>query len=52
MKVTDEFPHPKLNNHRIQFWVSTWTKDNSNNEQTESIKRAVYNEDGVFSPHG
>jgi len=52
MRVTDEFPHPTLNNHSIQFGISTWTKNSPPDEQTESIRRAVYNDDGIFSPHG
>ncbi len=52
MKVTESFPHPNLDNHKIQIGVSTWTESNSVDEQTESIRRAVYNEEGKFSPHG
>lgn len=52
MKVTEAFPHPSLDNHEIQIGVSTWTQNNPLDEQTESIRRAVYNEDGIFSPHG
>jgi hypothetical protein len=51
MKVTEFFSHPSLDNHKIQIGVSTWTQDNSIDEQTESIRRAVYNENGKFSPH-
>lgn len=52
MRVTVSFPHPSLDNHEIQIGVSTWTENNPLNEQTESIRRAVFNEDGKFSPHG
>lgn len=48
----ESFPHPTLANHFIQFGISTWTQDEPLEEQTESIRRAVYNADGVFSPHG
>lgn len=52
MRVTEAFPHPSLDNHVIQIGVSTWTENIPLNEQSESIRRAVYNEDGKFSPHG
>lgn len=52
MRVTEVFPHPSLDNHEIQIGVSTWTQNNPVGDQTESIRRAVYNEDGIFSPHG
>ncbi|MES2380961.1 MAG: hypothetical protein V4538_07965 [Bacteroidota bacterium] len=52
MKVREAFPHPSLDNHEIQIGVSTWTENNPVDEQTESIRRAVYNEEGKFSPHG
>jgi hypothetical protein len=52
MKVTERFPHPSLDNHEIQIGVSTWTENAPVDEQTESIRRAVYNEEGIFSPHG
>ena len=52
MRVTEAFPHPSLDNHIIQLGVSTWTENNPENEQTESIRRAVYNANGIFSPHG
>lgn len=52
MRVNESFAHPTLENHFIQFGVSTWTENEEEAEQTESIRRAVYNEDGVFSPHG
>lgn len=48
----DTFPHPNLPNHFIQFGISTWTENEDESEQTESIRRAVYNEYGKFSPHG
>ncbi len=48
----ETFPHPNLPNHFIQFGISTWTENEVVSEQTESIRRAVYNEDGKFSPHG
>ncbi len=46
----ESFAHPEHENHFIQFGISTWTENKL--EQTESIRRAVYNEDGKFSPHG
>jgi hypothetical protein len=52
MRVTETFPHPYLENHKIQIGVSTWTENNPVDEQSESIRRAVYNADGIFSPHG
>jgi hypothetical protein len=55
MKVTEEILHPdsKLaKTHRIQFGISTWTEEAAEDEQTESVRRAVYNENGVFSPRG
>ena len=52
MRVLESFPHPSLNNHEIQIGVSTWTENNPVDDQSESIRRAVYNEDGKFSPHG
>lgn len=44
--------HPEFPNHYIQLGISTWTQNLPANEQEESIRRAVYNPDGVFSPHG
>jgi hypothetical protein len=52
MKVTEEINHPNLRNHRIQFGISTWTENDPVNMQTESVRRAVYNSGGTFSPHG
>lgn len=52
MRVTEAFPHPILENHAIQIGISTWTQNNEVEEQTESIRRAVYNDEGKFSPHG
>ena len=52
MKVNESFPHPELENHEIQIGVSTWTENNSKQNQSHSIRRAVYNEEGKFSPHG
>lgn len=52
MKVKEQIPHPTLPNHQIQFGTSTWTEDEPAGSRTESVRRAVYNEDGVFSPHG
>lgn len=52
MKVTESFPHPSLNNHKVQIGVSTWTENKPVEEQSESIRRAVYNAEGKFSPHG
>jgi hypothetical protein len=54
MKVNKDetFPHPYLLNHFIQFGISTWTEDEPETDQTESIRRAVYNDDGKFSPRG
>jgi hypothetical protein len=52
MIVTERFPHPNLDNHEIQIGISTWTEKNPIDQQTESIRRAVYNEVGKFSPHG
>lgn len=52
MIVTEEIDHPELPNHKIQFGISTWTQDYLPQDQTESVRRAVYNENGVFSPHG
>lgn len=51
MKVLVTIPHPHPN-HEIQIGVSTWTENNSKQNQTQSIRRAVYNEEGKFSPHG
>lgn len=48
----ETFPHPNLPNHFIQFGISTWTENELESEQSESIRRAVYNEEGKFSPHG
>ena len=50
MKVQEKIKHPSLPNHYIEFGIATWSEDDSNPE--ESIRRAVYNRDGVFSPHG
>ena len=52
MRVTEAFPHPNLDNHEIQIGISTWTENNPVDEQSESIRRAVYNADRKFSPHG
>ena len=52
MKVVEEIDHPELPNHTIQFGISTWTENNPATMQTESIRRAVYNSGGTFSPHG
>ena len=52
MIVNEQVPHPTLENHFIQFGISTWTENESREEQTGSIRRAGYNEDGIFSPHG
>ena len=49
---TKTFPHPYLLNHFIQIGISTWTQNEPVNNQEESIRRAVYNADGIFSPHG
>lgn len=54
MRVNEKesFDHPTFPNHLIQFGISTWTQNEQKSEQEESIRRAVYNENGVFSPHG
>jgi hypothetical protein len=52
MIVTEEFPHPNLRNHFIQIGISTWTEDELSADRTNSIRRAVYNQEGKFSPHG
>ena len=54
MKVNSSksFPHPDLPNHYIQLGISTWTEHLPLNEQEHSIRRAVYNSQGIFSPHG
>jgi hypothetical protein len=54
MKVneSESIAHPELRNHSIQFGISTWTEKLAKSEQEESIRRAVYNQDGIFSPHG
>lgn len=52
MKVIEEINHPDLPNHTIQFGISTWTENNPVSIQTESVRRAVYNSGGKFSPHG
>lgn len=49
---TKSFSHPHLSNHYIQIGISTWTEKLPANLQEESIRRTVYNADGVFSPHG
>lgn len=53
MRVNEEesIDHPFLRNHFIQFGISTWTENEQPMNQTESIRRAVYN-NGTFSPHG
>lgn len=51
MIVKEEIPHPYLPEHFIQFGISTWTERNAIKDQTESVRRAVYN-NGKFSPHG
>lgn len=43
--------HPEFENHFIQFGISTWTEKLPESEQAESIRRAVYNQDGKFNPH-
>jgi hypothetical protein len=52
MIVTEEINHPHLPNHRIQFGISTWTEKELPQHQTESVRRSVYNGNGIFSPHG
>lgn len=52
MDVTEEFPHPNLRNHFIQFGTSTWTENEISANQSNSIRRAVYSQEGRFSPHG
>ena len=52
MKVEEEIDHPYLSYHKIQFGVSTWSENETNDNQSQSIRRAVYNSDGIFSPHG
>jgi hypothetical protein len=52
MKVKDSIDHPEFENHYIQIGFSTWTENLPESEQEESIRRAVYNQDGVFSPQG
>ncbi len=54
MKVdsSKSFPHPYLPNHYIQLGISTWTEHLPLNEQEQSVRRAVYNAHGIFSPHG
>jgi hypothetical protein len=54
MKVyeNETFAHPVLPNHFIQLGISTWTENEPESERTESIRRAVYNTEGKFSPHG
>lgn len=53
MKVVENLPHPTLpETHVIQFGISTWTEEELEENQTESIRRAVYNSEGKFSPHG
>lgn len=51
MNVKEEIPHPNLRDHFIQFGTSTWTENEAEEYQTESVRRAVYN-NGKFSPHG
>jgi hypothetical protein len=52
MIIIERFNHPQgLPNHQIHFGISTWTQDEEVIDQTQSIRRAVYN-DGRFSPHG
>jgi hypothetical protein len=48
----ESIAHPEFRNHFIQFGISTWTENLPESEQEESIRRAVYNQDGVFRPHG
>lgn len=48
----ETIPHPEFPNHFIQFGISTWTENLVETEQEESIRRAVYNLDGLFSPNG
>lgn len=52
MIVKESTDHPEYRNHFIQFGISTWTENLPESEQEESLRRAVYNQDGVFSPHG
>lgn len=52
MRVTESFDHPELPNHVIQLGISTWTESRPESQQSMSIRRAVYNDDGKFSPHG
>lgn len=55
MIVNEWFTHPNpdlAQTHFIEFGISTWTQNELAVNQTQSIRRAVYNEDGVFSPHG
>lgn len=52
MIVKESTDHPEYRNHFIQFGISTWTENLPETEQEESMRRAVYNQDGVFSPHG
>lgn len=53
MIVINEFDHPRrLANHFIQFGISTWTQNEPRENQTNSIRRAVYSSQGRFSPHG
>lgn len=51
MIVKGSIEHPEFENHFIQFGISTWTENFPESEQEESIRRAVYNEDGKFNPH-
>ena len=52
MRVTETLPHPSLVNHQMQIGISTWTQNNATADQSVSIRRAVYNTNGIFSPHG
>ena len=52
MIVNERIEHPVHDNHFIEFGISTWTQEQDEPNQTESIRRTVYNEDGKFSPHG
>lgn len=51
MKVEYSEPHPLYKEHFIQIGISTWTENEPIQLQTQSVRRAVYN-NGVFSPHG
>jgi len=52
MKIIEKIDHPYRPNHIIQFGISTWTENSPIDLQTDSVRRAVYNSGGIFSPHG